>query len=549
MSGAAVTTAMAATALGGAGLALFLLAKARSAPGAVPLAAFLLLVGLWALGLLMPDRRGAALMALAPLNTAVFVHFAVRLAGRQSPLVLGSYVAGGATTLAALILGCGQFVAWPGGAGPGGTLFRYDGVGYFVAILCLTLAALGHLSLLRSWRAAAGKRRRQIGIVLASSALGLASCASLVLPWVGIAVFPFTLLLLPLYIVGLTYAVLRYELMTANLWARRALTWGLLIVLAVAITALPAGLVAAEGIWWLSALAVAAAMALGLPVRRLVDGLIFPGGDLDAAEIAAWRAALDAAPDEAEIDPIADRLLHQKLRVPASDWAEAPPGPRRVIEVMNGLRDEARREIVRRRAFAESQRLAELGALAATVAHDLRNPMNIMAMAVANADPTVRDEVKAQIARMEALVRDVLDYARPWAVQVAELDVASAAADAGRGMDIAFDIPAGLTVRADPLRLAQAIGNLLSNARAGGGRILVAAERTGEAVLIRVCDDGPGIPDDIRGALFKPFVSRGPGGTGLGLAIVAKVMAAHGGDVALVERPPWTTCFTLRFPA
>ena len=74
------------------------------------------------------------------------------------------------------------------------------------------------------------------------------------------------------------------------------------------------------------------------------------------------------------------------------------------------------------------------------------------------------------------------------------------------------------------------------------------AETTDNAVLLHICDAGPGVPDEIRSRLFEPFASRSPGGTGLGLAIVARIMAAHGGSVALTERPPWSTCFTLRFP-
>ena len=57
-----------------------------------------------------------------------------------------------------------------------------------------------------------------------------------------------------------------------------------------------------------------------------------------------------------------------------------------------------------------------------------------------------------------------------------------------------------------------------------------------------------GIEPDELPRLFEPFASRSPGGTGLGLAIVARTMAAHGGTVALTERAPWSTCFTLSFP-
>jgi signal transduction histidine kinase len=212
------------------------------------------------------------------------------------------------------------------------------------------------------------------------------------------------------------------------------------------------------------------------------------------------------------------------------------------------LRYELMADLERRRAEAEQQRLAELGALAATVAHDLRNPLNIIAMAVAGAEPGMRAEVRAQIERMEALVRDLLDYAKPWRIEPAAVPLAALVAEAAGGLTVENGIAADLEIQADPLRLRQALTNLLTNATVAGGRVAVLAESEPGAVLVHVCDDGAGIPPDICDTLFQPFVSRGPGGTGLGLAIVAKVMAAHSGSVALTSRPGWTTCFTLRFP-
>lgn len=534
--------AMLTTAIGGMSLAAFLLARARSAPGTRPLAAFLVVVGAWAMGLLLPGPVGTALMALAPLGAAIFVHFAARLSGHCGCLLTWSYALGGAATLAALANPAGTFIPWSGV-----TVFRYDGAGLLAGGAAILLAALGHGVLAAAWRRERGKRRRQIGVVMAASALGLASVAGLALPVLGIALTPWPLLLLPLYLAVLAYGVLRYELMAANQWARRALTWGLLVAGAGAATALPAGVAMAEAPWLASALIVAATLALWSPVRRLVDRLVFPGGEVNADTLAAWHTALAEEADAAGIAARADSLLRERLRVADADWADAPPGPRRVIAVMAGLKAEALADLDRRRAFAERQRLAELGALAATVAHDLRNPMNIVAMAVADAEPATRQEVKAQLARMEALVRDLLDYSKPWAIAMTDVDVSMAVTESARGMEVAIDVPTGLAVRADPLRLGQALGNLLVNARAVATRVLVTAERTPEAVLIHVCDDGPGIPADIRDNLFQPFVSRGAGGTGLGLAIVAKVMAAHGGAVTLGQRPGWNTCFTLSF--
>ena len=76
---------------------------------------------------------------------------------------------------------------------------------------------------------------------------------------------------------------------------------------------------------------------------------------------------------------------------------------------------------------------------------------------------------------------------------------------------------------------------------------MLVAAAAGPPLTIDVCDDGPGIAPEIAASLFRPFVSRRPGGTGLGLAIARRIMEAHGGTVALAERPGWSTCFRLTF--
>jgi signal transduction histidine kinase len=211
-------------------------------------------------------------------------------------------------------------------------------------------------------------------------------------------------------------------------------------------------------------------------------------------------------------------------------------------------------------------RLAELGSLAATVAHDIRNPLNIIAMAVAGAPSETRREVADQVARIAHLTRDLLDYAKPWKLATTRLDLAAqvrAAALRLPDVSLGAGLDGELIVQADPRRVDQALTNLFENAcsavgapgegdgATGGparGRVHIDAEQTGRALLLHVCDDGPGVPAEIRARLFEPFASRSPGGTGLGLAIVARIMSAHGGSVALTERPPWRTCFTLSFP-
>ena len=172
-------------------------------------------------------------------------------------------------------------------------------------------------------------------------------------------------------------------------------------------------------------------------------------------------------------------------------------------------------------------------------------------LSVAMAPADIRAEVAEQVRRISRLADDLLDYAKPWRLEPVPLDMAArvAAATCHRpGVQLGAGLRQPLPGVADPRRLDQALANLLDNAQAAGGRVEVDGDGADGAVRLHVCDDGPGIPDDIRDRLFQPFVSRRAGGTGLGLAIVAKIIEAHGGTVALTQRPGWTTCFTIFLP-
>ncbi|MFT4079283.1 sensor histidine kinase [Rhodomicrobium sp.] len=501
------------------------------------------------IGLTIPNASGAALLSLAPLGGAVFLHFSASLTEKGVRWVRWAYGIGSASALAALTKGTGQFIALP----DDGYTFRYAEGGLLAASVTVALAVVGHCLLIAAWRGSEATGRREIAFVFLSSALGFASVTSLGLPLFGVNVYPWTLLLLPVYIAVLSYAVLRYRLMGVNRWAVRVVCWGLLAGLAGLVSAVSAGFAAQQAgapFGWI-ALALIAGLTLAEPMLKLADRIVFPGGAVTAADLADWRRELVEAANDAELDRKAEDLLKRRLGLPAdadsTELDHAPPGPRRAAEMMAEVLVQAKENLAHRRAVSERKRLAELGALAATVAHDLRNPMNIISMAVADADPGTRSEVKAQLVRMDALVRDLLDYAKPWKVEASSVDLASVVWELDASAETAF--PPKFTVRADPARLRQALANLLDNAKAAGGKVLVAAETSGGGVAIHVCDDGLGIPQTIRASLFQPFVSGNSGGTGLGLAIVAKVMSAHGGSVTLGERAGWSTCFTLRFPS
>ncbi|TDX64273.1 signal transduction histidine kinase [Methylosinus sp. sav-2] len=565
------TLSISTTFLSSVALSAFLLARAGAAPGAKQLAAFVVIVGLFALGLILPERIGAASMALAPLGSALAVDFAIRLTGQGARTLPIVHALGAGATLSLLFFGAGDFFETHAGLRG----FRFAGAGIFGVAVAIGLAAYGNGLMAFALRRAEGKRRREIAIVLVSSLVGLSTVVSFAPPLFGVAVAPWSILALPFYPALLVYGILRYELMAANVWARRAAAYALVLLLAAAV----AGLLAAAplsflapsmnfvSMWLVVAAAMALAFSFGEPIRRAADRLVYAGPEISAEMIAQWRGDLAGADTTAEAIEIARTHLRAAMR-PSVDvtlcsegpepalrcsdtgdkwkatlagFSDSPPGARRLAIVYADILTQSLDDIDRRKSRAESERLAELGMLASTIAHDLRNPLNIVNMAAAAAPAEARAEIIEQTRRMNRLVAELLDYAKPWKIEPADIDLADAFGD------IEIHIASDTHLRADPFRFAQAMDNLIANARAAGGRVAVFVETTPEATLIHVCDDGPGVPEEIKDRLFQPFVSRSCEGTGLGLAIVAKIMAAHGGSVALGARAGFSTCVTLRF--
>lgn len=208
----------------------------------------------------------------------------------------------------------------------------------------------------------------------------------------------------------------------------------------------------------------------------------------------------------------------------------------------------------------------------AKINHDLRNMLTSAQMAserlADSADPQVAKalpRLERALGRAAALTRNVLDYGKSEepVPQVTVLaltsQVAAAAEDAGltdAGVKLTRAIPARFTVEADPDQLNRILVNLMRNARqaiAAGGRdtgtVRVTASTEAGWSVIRVSDDGPGIPDRIAERLFEPFVSgRASEGTGLGLTIARELAANHGGALSLVETGETGTTFELRLP-
>jgi len=205
----------------------------------------------------------------------------------------------------------------------------------------------------------------------------------------------------------------------------------------------------------------------------------------------------------------------------------------------------------------ESERLAAIGTLAASLAHEIRNPLNAMSLLLSrlqySASSDTRDQIMGdlfgEVGRLDRLVSSILDYARPIAIErttVQVRGVLDSVVDLFRGIadskGVRFEVDAsdGLMLQADPDSLKQCLVNLVKNsldAIAGGGVIRLASRETKDEVIIEVSDDGTGIQPEIQAKLFSPFFTTKDHGTGLGLSSVHKIIAGHGGRIDVVSNP------------
>jgi PAS domain S-box-containing protein len=215
------------------------------------------------------------------------------------------------------------------------------------------------------------------------------------------------------------------------------------------------------------------------------------------------------------------------------------------------------------------ERLAALGELAAVVAHEVRNPLGVIFNAIGSLRRLVRPTGDAEMllsivdeeaSRLNRIVGDLLDFARPTTPllqlepveRVVDEAVAAALARAGPEVKLEREVDPGLPpVPMDARLVHQAVLNVALNAvqaMPGGGRLRTRLARDGDAILLEVEDDGPGIPEDVRARVFEPFFTTKASGTGLGLAVVKRILEEHGGEVHAGGRPGAGAIVTLRFP-
>jgi two-component system sensor kinase FixL len=216
----------------------------------------------------------------------------------------------------------------------------------------------------------------------------------------------------------------------------------------------------------------------------------------------------------------------------------------------------------------EATALARLGEMAAVIAHEVKNPLAAVRGAVQVIGTRLKGDsndgaiIKEIIARLDALndlIQDLLVFARPPAPKLTRLDV-KALVDSVAGLlkrDPAFqelvihvngETPAAL---ADPNLLTITVQNLLINAaqaQQGRGEIRVTLATLDSMSAITIADQGPGIPADIRAALFRPFKTTKARGTGLGMATAKRLIESQSGTIDVQCPPSGGTIVSLSIP-
>ncbi len=231
---------------------------------------------------------------------------------------------------------------------------------------------------------------------------------------------------------------------------------------------------------------------------------------------------------------------------------------------LNAELAEARLERVRQ------ERLATLGEMAARLAHDVRTPLAAALLyasrlgldGISDADRRdVAGKIVGRLRHLERLVADMLAFARGSGGRVGRCDVGALLEGTAQSIASRLGPRAQLTIRTlapglavvgNAEALVGALVNLAINALDavgdGDAHVEIEASARDDRAVIRVSDNGPGIPAEFHCKIFEPFFTTRSSGTGLGLAVVKSVALAHGGSVR-VEDVAVGACFVLELPA
>lgn len=224
-------------------------------------------------------------------------------------------------------------------------------------------------------------------------------------------------------------------------------------------------------------------------------------------------------------------------------------------------------------AVAEKRDLLER--LLARLAHEIRNPLSSLDIHVQLLEedlgelaPGTRSRlnprleiIRGELHRLESIVDHFLRLAGPSELDLETVEIPKVVNHvcdllrpeaAAREIEVCTELEPGLpTIPADPVRLTQALMNLVINAMQAverQGRVSVSASLNDQAILLQVCDNGPGIPQEKLASIFDPYFTTKAEGSGLGLWIAQQIATAHGGSIQAKNGPNGGAVFALALP-
>lgn len=230
--------------------------------------------------------------------------------------------------------------------------------------------------------------------------------------------------------------------------------------------------------------------------------------------------------------------------------------------MLHTYREDSEARVLRR------ERLATVGQLAASIAHELRNPLSVIESSVyllrrrIADDPRAKrhlDKITAQVETSGGIITDLLEMTRdrPPArkpVPVKTLfDETEQSVHISSNVTLTRECPEGLEVQVEPRLVVRALVNLVQNANGAldgrGGAVTMQAEREPDGgVSISVLDDGPGFSPEMLARALEPLVTESRGGVGLGLALVHRICERHGATVEVANRPEGGARVSMTWP-
>jgi signal transduction histidine kinase len=502
------------------------------------------------------------------------------------------------------------------------SFFHIDSIGWLNLLYTITVGIIAHILLLYGYRNNQGNKRRSIIAMFAVGAWGFSLATSFILPSLEINFFPYPMLALPSYVVLVVYAVVRYRLVEVNRWVSQAIQWLAVLSISMLLMSLLLAFIAPVAMTELatvptlqlfiySSILLLLAWLLYGPAKQFSDRLIYPGASIDEVTLNQWLQQLNKATSWQTLaltiesiwrqhSPQTKTISHDELigvRIinasgdiyfqsqatalfecikrgewdcRLSGWDDIPPTQQHTAELLAALIPNACTSLERsiqlakieacaERERIQQQHLIELGGLTAAIAHELRNPLNIINMASAHTDEKIKKHIRNQVARAEHMIRDTLSYAGQIEIKTTSQDLVPIAQQVIQQINNLFSV--SILLRSEPQligqydseRIQQILINLLENAASfiatrAEGKIELELSQTSHETWIKVHNNGPEVAADMLPHLFEPFVTQRSGGSGLGLSIVRRIIDAHHGDIHHSNQLGWPVSFVIRLP-